>query len=461
MKTVKLVLTCLLIAIPCQARTITVDVDGPADFNNIQAAINDANDGDIIIVADGTYTGDGNRDIDFSGKAITLRSQNGPENCIIDCNGSEAEPHRGFHFHSGEDSNSILDGLTITNGYASGSGRENWGGGIYCENSSPTIINCAIIENTNGGGIHCYESDPNITNCAITGNIGSGIACTSLSNGSNAMITNCTITGNIGGGIFCYVSDPSITNCTISENTAVSWGGGIFCLAGSPKITSCTITGNSVESAGYYRGGGGISGVGASRPTMVNCTFSANTATYGGAILCDEYSHPLLLNCILWGNNATYGPEIAMDSGDWGSSLSISYSNLKGGQAGIYDVDKLYWGPGNIDTDPCFSDPCSGDYHLKSQAGRWDPNSESWVTDANTNLCIDAGDMASPVGYEPFPNGGIINMGAYGGTGEASKSYFGSPVCETVVAGDINGDCIVDWKDFAFMALHWLEDNNP
>ncbi len=67
--------------------------------------------------------------------------------------------------------------------------------------------------------------------------------------------------------------------------------------------------------------------------------------------------------------------------------------------------------------------------------------------------------MASPIGYEPFPNGGRINMGAYGGTEEASKSYFDAPVCQTPVAGDINGDCKVDFKDFAIMGYHWLEDN--
>lgn len=64
-----------------------------------------------------------------------------------------------------------------------------------------------------------------------------------------------------------------------------------------------------------------------------------------------------------------------------------------------------------------------GDYHLKSQAGRWNPMSQSWVIDDVTSLCIDAGDPNSPVGDEPVPNGGIINMGAYGGTAEASKSY--------------------------------------
>ena len=98
---------------------------------------------------------------------------------------------------------------------------------------------------------------------------------------------------------------------------------------------------------------------------------------------------------------------------------------------------------------------------MKSQAGRWDPNSESWVKDDLTSPCIDEGDPISPIGLEPFPNGGIINIGAYGGTTEASKSYFDKPPCEIIVAGDINGDCIVDWRDFAIMTLHWLVNNNP
>jgi hypothetical protein len=80
------------------------------------------------------------------------------------------------------------------------------------------------------------------------------------------------------------------------------------------------------------------------------------------------------------------------------------------------------------------------------------------VVDDVTSPCIDAGDPICPIGYESFPNGGIINIGAYGGTPEASKSYFGKPSCETIVAGDINGDCTVNFLDFWLMALHWLED---
>ena len=77
---------------------------------------------------------------------------------------------------------------------------------------------------------------------------------------------------------------------------------------------------------------------------------------------------------------------------------------------------------GNIDDDPLFADPINNDFHLKSQAGRFDPNSQSWVIDDETSPCIDAGDPSIPVEEEPEPNGWIINMGAYGGTTEASKS---------------------------------------
>ena len=147
---------------------IISDADGmlhvPSEYPTIQAAIDIAFNGEMVIVADGTYTGPGNRDIDFLGKAITVKSANGPENCIIDPNGSEADGHRGFYFHNGEDPDSILDGFTIKKGYIIGSG-----GGIACiNNSSPTIRNCIICDsialNGNGGGILCNESNPTISN---------------------------------------------------------------------------------------------------------------------------------------------------------------------------------------------------------------------------------------------------------------------------------------------------------
>ncbi len=161
-------------------------------------------------------------------------------------------------------------------------------------------------------------------------------------------------------------------------------------------------------------------------------------------------------NCIVWANepNDDSGVAIFPCGSSW-PTVSVDFSILQSNWGGYIIVTD------SMITDPCFADANSGDYHLKSQAGRWDPNSKSWVQDTVTSPAIDAGDPLEPVGYEPFPNGGIINMGAYGGTAEASKSYFGEPVCETIVAGDINGDCKVDFLDFRLTALHWLEANNP
>ena len=108
--------------------------------------------------------------------------------------------------------------------------------------------------------------------------------------------------------------------------------------------------------------------------------------------------------------------------------------------------------------DPLFVAPYRGDYHLMSQAGHWDPEFETWVPDGTTSLCIDAGNWYHAVGHETFPNGGIVNLGAYGGTAYASRSYFGKPVCPVIMAGDINGDCMVDQWDMELLLLHWLEE---
>ena len=198
-----------------------------------------------------------------------------------------------------------------------------------------------------------------------------------------------------------------------------------------------------------------------------------------------------MVDTILWSNSAPDGPQIAIytwagvnyDRGPMPSEpqinalMDVNHCDIEGGYSAIHIYfDSAYleldWGDGNIDAEPSFVSPgywspsanpagspwIEGDCHLKSQAGRWEPGSGNWAIDELTSPCIDAGDPNSPVGDEPEPNGGRINMGAYGGTAEASKSYFGEPVCETIIAGDINGDCHVDFADLALMASHWLWD---
>ena len=115
-----LLITCLLAALPATpalAATFTVNPDGTGDFPAIQQGIDVCVDGDIIELVDGTYTGAGNRDIDFLGKAITLRSRSlDATRCVIDCQGSAAEPHRAFWFHQQEGPDTVVEYVTITGG---------------------------------------------------------------------------------------------------------------------------------------------------------------------------------------------------------------------------------------------------------------------------------------------------------------------------------------------------------
>lgn len=137
-----------------------------------------------------------------------------------------------------------------------------------------------------------------------------------------------------------------------------------------------------------------------------------------------------ITNCIIW--NCTQSITLADTSNttikDRGSHVTINYCDIQGGRNGISvsgSHSTVTWGQGNLSTDPLFADAKKLDFHLKSQFGRWDDATGKWVNDAVTSPCIDAGDPNSPVVFEPFPNGGIINMGTYGNTAQASKSKSG------------------------------------
>ena len=108
-----------------------------------------------------------------------------------------------------------------------------------------------------------------------------------------------------------------------------------------------------------------------------------------------------------------------------------------------------------------FADAGNNDYHLLSEAGRWDPIGEMWVLDAVTSPCIDGGDPLSRIGVERNPNGARINMGYFGGTAEASKSTSGiiQSICMEDLPMDVNKDCKVDFLDFVLFAGNWLNCN--
>ncbi|MCH8807416.1 MAG: right-handed parallel beta-helix repeat-containing protein [Planctomycetes bacterium] len=146
-------------------------------------------------MADGTYTGSLNKNLYLQGKAITVRSENGSERCIIDCEGLG----RGFDIDQGERRDSVIDGFTICNGRVFDNG-----GAIRCENAGPTITNCTITNNAAGyhaGGIYCLNGDIAVIDCTIANNEavdnGAGI---SLWGGRDVVVRGCTITANVAGG---------------------------------------------------------------------------------------------------------------------------------------------------------------------------------------------------------------------------------------------------------------------
>jgi hypothetical protein len=403
MKKLSFVLICLLLAISSQARIIMVDDDGPADFNNIQAAINDSNDGDVVLVAPGEYAI--NEPITYRGKNITLKSSEGAEVTIIKAENLDYV----IMFVNGENEDAILQGFTIT-------GANIFG--IYCY-ASPIIKENIITKNRSG----IFFAYPTASSAAalVTKNI---------------IFENVTSDG--GGGISCDIGSPKITHNIIHSNSA-RYGGGIACYDGSTAIImNNLIYNNSAETGGGVYWGWG------NEVTFIGNTVVKNRAEVGGGLYVDAFGR--VSNSIIWGNEATVR-DSDLAARDF---PPITYCNIG---------DEQFRGlNGNICEDPLFANLNNNDYHLKSQAGRWDANEERWTKDEVTSPCIDVGDPSSPIGLEPFPNGGIVNMGAYGGTAQASKSYFGKPPCETIVAGDINGDCTVNFYDFAIMAFHWLEE---
>jgi len=329
---------------------------------------------------------------------------------------------------SGTDLMAILDGFSVTGGNALNNEGKT-GGGILNMYGNPTLNNCTVKKNiaVNGGGMFNSYSSPTLNYCVFQEN--SADRCGGMQNAnSSPALTNCIFRRNYsyrtGGGMYNNRSDTLISNCLFTNNRARFYGGGIENFLSSPNLVNCIFSGNVGSS------GGGAIFCTDSDPALANCAFVGNTGQPGNAFLAYSMtsgSHGHVVNCIFRDG----GDEI---SNDGPSIVEVAYSNVQGG----------WIGEGNIGADPFFAEPgrwadvndpnvvvepndpnaawVDGDYHLKSQAGRWEPVSKNWVMDDVTSPCIDTGDPNSPVGDEPQPNGGRINMGVYGGTAEASKS---------------------------------------
>lgn len=262
------------------ADTIHVPIDQPTIQSGIDAAMN----GDLVLVSPGTYV----ENIDFLGKAITVRSSHGANRTVID-GSSPMDPDKAsvVSFVQGEGPDSQLVGFLLTNGTGTLHEQQMYGGGILCNGSSPTITKNIISSNTiyqgSGGGICCYQSDAVIKNNTIEHNTmprtGGGIFCFD----SSAVITENRIefngSGLIGGGIHCLNATPIISNNTIAHNTGGSGcgGGGISSDWSAPIIMENIIEYNSIDS---FAGGGGIMCF-KSSPVIMDNVIRGNTADEG------------------------------------------------------------------------------------------------------------------------------------------------------------------------------------
>ncbi|MCP4293423.1 MAG: T9SS type A sorting domain-containing protein [bacterium] len=306
-----LLIFCLVIFVStmAQAAIYMINPDGSGDFPTIQAAINSANDGDIIQLSNGTFTGPGNRDLDTDETNVTIESLNGdPSLCVIDCQGSSADPHYGIEY-SALDASTFLRGITITNGYGS-----EHGGALRLWNANIIVENCIFSNNTAwnfGGAVYAVEeSSPSFLNCIFQNNSADYYG--------------------LGGAVFAQnVSSPVFEGCVFSGNQA-HLGGAIYSeYECTPMVSSSTFWNNSHEAAHM------------STDCTLTIAKSILAFNEGYAITGSDNGAANLICSNIFGN----------PSGNWAGILS--------GQAGINS---------NIETHPLLCDPTGGDFSLHSQS---------------------------------------------------------------------------------------------
>ncbi len=327
----------LLASVPALAQAAVRPVPSAA-YPTIQSGIDAASNGDIVLVADGTFSGPGNRDIDFHGKSLIVMSQNGPAKTIIDCGGHKSKDgsgsHRGFYVHSGE-KKAIISGFTVKNGYEMPSAD------ALAEARTPGDLREKEVGYFGGGVVFAAGGGSTLllTHCIVCRNAASASGgIDNQSNGGTITLADCSVFGNAaeegGGGISNGTAGGgkiTLLNCVVFGNTA-DLGGGI-------------VNENDADSSGKIKSGG---------ITFVNCTITENNAEEdgcgSGVFNYDGKSTAAFINCILFDDK---GDEIR--NSDNTTEVNASYSDIQDGCPG----------KGNISAKPRFINAAAGNFHLQ------------------------------------------------------------------------------------------------
>jgi hypothetical protein len=339
---------------------------------------------------------------------VTVLSGDIDQDDITDANGvvtstANIAGVNAYHVVTGGGTNNtaVLDGFVITSGNANSPfPPDDAGGGMYNNNSSPTLRNLIFsgnAANSGGGMANLNSSNPTLTNVTFSGNaagLGGGMY---NENSSNPTLTNVTFSGNAansnGGGMFNQSSSPTLTNVAFIGNTAVSIGGGMDNIANSsPTLTNVIFSGNAASV-----GGGGMGSVFSSL-TLTNVTFSGNTAGSWGGGMEHSNSNSTLTNVIMWGNTAPSFAGILHYSG----TLTVTYSNIQ----------DIYSGTGNINSDPLFVDADGPDNIVGTLDDNLRLQSGSPSINTGNNAAVPTG-VTTDLEGKPRIQNGTVDMGAY------------------------------------------------
>ncbi len=379
-------LTILFLPMTTSADIITVTPDSTGDYVNIQTAIDAASDYDIIELTDGVFHGPGNTGVDFSGTALTVRSQSDdPGLCIIDCRGLG----RAFTLESGEGSDCALEGLTVRNGdFGSNPGGALRIDGTVVPSASPTIRNCRFVNNSashggaafirgsssvrfedclfkrnsssdHGGALRCDHSFAEFTSCEFdsntAGGYGGSVYCEDY---AHLRVTDCAFTngrGDRAGAIHLLNSPCKILASRVSGNQALmDYAGAVFC-----EVSPCTLE-HVVFSRNSSQGQGGVLYFHECSPRLSWCTFANNDAgapAQGAIFLGHSATRAYIDNSILAFTSP--GSAISCNGGQADLSCCCGFGNQSGNWAGCAN------GPDLVLEDPCFVDTISADYHLR------------------------------------------------------------------------------------------------